>query len=80
MHPAAYKIDLEDGLLRLNASGDWLARHLGALDGDLRAFEDDTVGREVIIDASAITRMNSSSARSAASKIPSRRLRASRGK
>lgn len=62
MQPAAYKIDVRDGLMRLDASGDWLARHLGALDGDLRAFEDDTVGREVVIDISKIGRLDTAGA------------------
>lgn len=62
MQPAAYKIDVRDGLMRLDASGDWLARHLGALDSDLRAFEDDTVGRDVLIDVSAVGRLDTAGA------------------
>lgn len=62
MQPAAYTIDVRDGLMRLIASGDWLARHMGAIDSDLRAFEDDTVGREVVIDVSGVGRLDTAGA------------------
>jgi phospholipid/cholesterol/gamma-HCH transport system permease protein len=62
MSPAAYKIDVEDGRLRLVASGDWLARHLGPLDADLRALEDDSVGREIVIDVSKVGRLDTAGA------------------
>lgn len=62
MTPAAYTINLENGRMRLVATGDWLARHLGPLDADLRAFEDDMVGREVVIDVSAVRRLDTAGA------------------
>lgn len=62
MTPAAFTTDVEKGIMRLSASGDWLARHLGAIDRDLRAFEDDTVGRELVIDASGIGRLDTAGA------------------
>ena len=36
------------------ARGDWRARHLGRIDQALRDFEDDSVGRELIIDVSDV--------------------------
>jgi phospholipid/cholesterol/gamma-HCH transport system permease protein len=62
MQPAAYTVDMRDGLLRLVATGDWLARHLGPIDGDLRTFEDDAVGRELIIDVSDVGRLDTAGA------------------
>ncbi len=62
MKPAAFAIDVRNGLMRLVASGDWLARHLGAIDNDLRAFEDDTIGREIVIDVSAVGRLDTAGA------------------
>ena len=62
MQPAAYSVDIKDGLLRLVATGDWLARHLGPIDGDLRTFEDDSVGRELLIDVSGVGRLDTAGA------------------
>ena len=62
MSPAAYSIDVQNGLMRLVATGDWLARHLGAIDDDLRTFEDDTVGREILIDVAAVGRLDTAGA------------------
>ncbi len=62
MQPAAFTIDLDDGTLRLKATGDWQARHLGAIDRELRDFEDDAVGRELIIDISGVERLDTAGA------------------
>ncbi|MFN0024279.1 MAG: MlaE family lipid ABC transporter permease subunit [Parvularculaceae bacterium] len=62
MPPAAYTTDLDKGVLRLKAAGDWQARHLGAIDGDLRDFEDDAVGRELIIDISGVAGLDTAGA------------------
>lgn len=62
MHPAAYTIDLKDGLLRLVATGDWLARYLGPLDDGLRAVEDDAIGREMLVDVSGVGRLDTAGA------------------
>ncbi|MCB2098183.1 MAG: MlaE family ABC transporter permease [Parvularculaceae bacterium] len=39
-----------------------MARHLGPIDGDLRAFEDDTVGRDLLIDISGVDRLDTAGA------------------
>lgn len=62
MTPAAFTIDLDRGTLRLRAAGDWQARHLGAIDRELRDFEDDAIGRELIIDISRIGRLDTAGA------------------
>ena len=62
MQPAAFTIDLIEGTLRLKATGDWQARHLGALARELRDFEDDAVGRELIIDISGVGRLDTAGA------------------
>ncbi len=62
MQPAAYTIDLKDGLLRLVATGDWLARYLGPIDDGLRAVEDDAIGREILVDVSAVGRLDTAGA------------------
>ncbi|HBK93051.1 MAG TPA: ABC transporter permease [Parvularcula sp.] len=62
MTPAAFSTDLDNGILRLKAAGDWQARHLGAIDEALRDFEDDAVGRELIIDISGVGRLDTAGA------------------
>ena len=59
---AQYETDLYDGVLRMLARGDWRARNLGSIDHDLRAFEDDTVGRDLIVDVSGVTRLDTAGA------------------
>ncbi len=59
---AAFSIDLSGDTLRLNASGEWLARHIGAIDRELRAFEDDSVGRDLVIDVSRIEKLDTAGA------------------
>jgi len=62
MTPAAFTIDLDRGTLRLRAAGDWQARHLGAIDRELRDFEDDAIGRDLVIDISGIGRLDTAGA------------------
>lgn len=62
MTPAAFSTDLDNGTLRLKAAGDWQARHLGAIDRELRDFEDDAIGRELIIDISGVGRLDTAGA------------------
>lgn len=62
MTPAAFSTDLDNGTLRLKAAGDWQARHLGAIDQALRDFEDDAVGRELVIDISGVGRLDTAGA------------------
>jgi len=59
---AQYETDLYDGVLRMLAKGDWRARNLGSIDHDLRAFEDDTVGRDLIVDVSGLTKLDTAGA------------------
>ena len=59
---ARYETDLLDGVLRLIARGDWRARNLGGIDHDLRDFEDDSVGRDLIIDVSAVEKLDTAGA------------------
>lgn len=62
MTAATFDIDLHDGDLRLSASGDWLARQIGPIDEALRDFEDDAVGRDLIIDMSGVERLDTAGA------------------
>ncbi len=62
MTPAAFSTDLDNGTLRLKAAGDWQARHLGAIDEALRDFEDDAIGRDLIIDISDVGRLDTAGA------------------
>jgi phospholipid/cholesterol/gamma-HCH transport system permease protein len=62
MTPAAFTIDLDQGTLRLNAAGDWQARYLGAIDRELRDFEDDAIGRDLVIDISRVGRLDTAGA------------------
>ena len=59
---AQFDKDLHDGVLRMLAKGDWRARHLGRIDGALRDFEDDSVGRDLIIDISEIKELDTAGA------------------
>ncbi len=59
---AAFRIDLDGDTLRLNAEGDWRARFLSAIDHEVRLFEEDSVGRELVIDLSAVTRLDTAGA------------------
>jgi phospholipid/cholesterol/gamma-HCH transport system permease protein len=60
---ANFDIDLNDeGLLRLVARGDWRARFLRPIDGALRDFADDSVGRDIIIDMSGVERLDTAGA------------------
>ncbi len=57
-----FDIDVVDGVLRLLPKGDWRARHLGPIDSRLRDFSDDSVGRELVIDMSGVTRLDTTGA------------------
>lgn len=59
---AQYDIGLEGGILKLAARGDWRARNLGPIDGPLRDFEDDSAGRDIIIDVSGVDRLDTAGA------------------
>jgi phospholipid/cholesterol/gamma-HCH transport system permease protein len=59
---AQYDIGLEREILKLVARGDWRARNLGAIDDALRHFEDDSTGREIIIDVAAVERLDTAGA------------------
>jgi len=59
---AFFDIDVERGVLKLIAGGDWLARCLKEIDSRLRDFADDSVGRELIIDVSNVNRLDTAGA------------------
>lgn len=59
---AFFDIEVDDGVLRLNAKGDWRARNLGSIDSPLRDFSDDSVGRELVIDISNLERLDTTGA------------------
>lgn len=59
---ATFDIDMKDGVLSLIARGDWRARYLGAIDEKLRDFTDDSIGRDIIIDLSAVEKLDTSGA------------------
>ncbi|MEM9706424.1 MAG: MlaE family lipid ABC transporter permease subunit [Pseudomonadota bacterium] len=59
---AQFQTDVIDGVLKMRAIGDWRARHLGAIDAALRVFEDDSVGRELVIDVSDLSELDTAGA------------------
>ncbi|MEE2692876.1 MAG: ABC transporter permease [Pseudomonadota bacterium] len=59
---ALFDIGLDDGVLTLAAKGDWRARNLGPIDGALRDFEDDSTGRDIVIDVSKVEKLDTAGA------------------
>lgn len=59
---AQFDIDVDDGILKLVAKGDWRARFLGPIDSKLRDFSDDSVGRDIVIDVSGVERLDTTGA------------------
>ncbi len=59
---ANFETRLEGDLLTLVADGDWRARHLGPLDGKLRDFEDDSLGRDILIDIARVDALDTAGA------------------
>ncbi len=59
---AHFEIDVDDGILKLIAMGDWRVRFLKGLDGRLRDFADDSVGRDLIIDMSGVEHLDTTGA------------------
>ena len=59
---AQFDTDLYGGILRLVARGDWRARNVGAIDSALRDFADDSVGRDLVIDMSAVDGLDTTGA------------------
>ncbi|MEO1243097.1 MAG: ABC transporter permease [Pseudomonadota bacterium] len=59
---AQFDIDMDGGVLKLIARGDWRARFLRSIDSRLRDFSDDSVGRELVIDMSAVERLDTTGA------------------
>lgn len=59
---ATFDVDLEGKILKLIARGDWRAAHLAPIDGKLRDFADDSVGRDIIIDINAVSRLDTTGA------------------
>ena len=59
---ARFDTDIDGGILRLVAIGDWRARSVGPIDSQLRDFSDDSVGRDIVIDMSKIERLDTTGA------------------
>ena len=59
---AKFDIDVDGGVLKLIAKGDWRARFLRSIDSKLRDFADDSVGRDLVIDMSAVERLDTTGA------------------
>ena len=59
---AGFEIGLEGGFLKLTARGDWRARFLGPIDEALRDFEDDSTGRDIIIDMKDVEKLDTAGA------------------
>lgn len=59
---AQFETDLLGSELRMLAKGDWRAKNLGKIDRALRNFEDDSIGRELIIDVSNIDHLDTAGA------------------
>ncbi|MBT8471143.1 MAG: MlaE family lipid ABC transporter permease subunit [Marinicaulis sp.] len=59
---AHFDIDVDGGVLKLVASGDWRARFLKQIDNRLRDFADDSVGRDLVIDVSGVERLDTAGA------------------
>jgi phospholipid/cholesterol/gamma-HCH transport system permease protein len=62
MNAAAFTIDARGPAVKMTASGDWRAPGLARIDNDLRAAEDDAIGREIIIDISGVEKLDTSGA------------------
>ena len=59
---ALFDIGLDNGVLKMDAKGDWRARNLGPVDGALRDFEDDSTGRDIVIDVSNLEKLDTAGA------------------
>jgi len=59
---AKFEVGLEGGMLKLIARGDWRARNIGLIDTALRDFEDDSTGRDIIIDVKAVDKLDTTGA------------------
>lgn len=59
---ALFDVDLDGDLLKLVAKGDWRAGNLGRIDAALRDFEDDSMGRDLVIDIAGIERLDTAGA------------------
>jgi len=59
---AHFEIDVDDGILKLVAVGDWRVRFIKGLDERLRDFADDSVGRDLIIDMSGVEHLDTTGA------------------
>lgn len=59
---AEFETGVERGVLKLVARGDWRARNLGPIDAALRNFEDDSMGRDIVIDVSSVEKLDTAGA------------------
>ncbi|MBY0423541.1 MAG: MlaE family lipid ABC transporter permease subunit [Parvularculaceae bacterium] len=60
--PASFEMGLEGDVLKLTARGSWRARELAAIDGPLRDFEDDSLGRDLVIDVADVDALDTAGA------------------
>ena len=60
--PASFETVLDDDLLKLVARGEWRAPFLGSIDEALRDFEDDSLGRDILIDVAGVAAMDTAGA------------------
>jgi len=59
---ATFETDTSGEILRLEVFGDWSAAHLGPLDAPLRAFSEQTIGRELIINLDGLKKLDTAGA------------------
>ena len=59
---AAFSFETRDDIWRLRVSGEWRARFLGDIDEDLRKFQADSVGHDLIIDLDDLTGLDTAGA------------------
>ena len=62
MSAAQFDIDVDGDVLRLIARGAWRAREIAFIDADLRAFEDDSIGRELVIEMDGVEALDTAGA------------------
>lgn len=62
MSAAVFNVDLDQGDLRFVARGTWRAQDVAKIDSQLRAFEADSIGRDLIMDVSAVKHLDTAGA------------------
>lgn len=62
MSIADFTIEAVEGDLQFFASGIWRAQEVAKIDSQLRSFEDDSIGRDLVIDVSGVEQMDTAGA------------------